>query len=205
MELIVVRHALPIRVVNTEGTPADPPLDEPGHHQAEAVAAWLADPEEGRIDALWCSPMLRARQTAAPIAAALGLSPRFDADLAEYDRHHHEYIPVEQLKAEKGERWEALLRGESEGWVDAAVFRQQVVSVMERIAGAHRGQRVVAVCHGGVINAIASEVLGLAPGPGFFLPDYTCLNRIMIASTGERSIKTINETSHLRGTGLLSR
>ena len=205
MELIVVRHALPIRIVNAEGTPADPPLDTLGHQQAAAVAAWLGEPAEGPIDALWCSPMQRACETATPVAIALGLTPIVDADLAEYDRHHHEYIPIEELKAENGERWQALLRGEQEGWIDPAEFRRQVRTVMARIASARRGQRVVAICHGGVVNAMVSEVLGLAPNPGFFMPDYTCITRIMIASSGERMIRSINETAHLRGTGLLSR
>ena len=37
---------------------------------------------------------------------------------------------------------------------------------------------------------------------GFFYPNYTSINRIAAARGGERSIVTLNETSHLRGTGL---
>ena len=203
MELIIVRHALPVRVENSDGTPADPKLDALGHRQAKAAAAWLADPAEGRIDAVWTSPMQRAVQTAGPIATALGLTPIVDADLAEYDRHHHEYIPVEELRAAKDERWEALVRGEWEGGINPADFHQQVIGVMERIIAAHRGQRVVVVCHGGVINAYTSAVLNMTPSPGFFYPQYTCINRFMAASSGERMLKGLNETAHLRGKDLL--
>ena len=202
MELIVVRHALPVRIENSEGTPADPQLDALGIRQADAVAAWLSDRAEGPIDALWSSPMRRAIQTAAPIAAALALTPIVDPDLAEYDRHHHEYIPVEELRAAKDERWDAIVRGEWEG-ASPAEFREQVVRVMERIIAGHRGQRVVVVCHGGVINAYATAVMSMAPSPGFFYPQYTCINRFLAASTGERMVQGLNEVAHLRGRNLL--
>ena len=44
--------------------------------------------------------------------------------------------------------------------------------------------------------------LGNAGERGFFYPNYTSINRVAAASSGERSVITINETSHLRGTGL---
>ena len=59
------------------------------------------------------------------------------------------------------------------------------------------------VCHGGVINIYLAAVLGpRSVRPGFFYPNYTSIHRVMAASTGQRSILTINETSHLRSTGL---
>ena len=63
VELIFVRHGRPEHVETTDGTPADPPLSEVGHAQAAAVAMWLA---EERIDAIYSSPMQRARQTSQP-------------------------------------------------------------------------------------------------------------------------------------------
>ena len=41
MELLLIRHGLPERVVNEDGTPADPPLSAKGRDQAERVARWL--------------------------------------------------------------------------------------------------------------------------------------------------------------------
>jgi probable phosphoglycerate mutase len=43
MELLLIRHALPVRVEGAEGTAADPDLSDLGHEQAKALAAWLAD------------------------------------------------------------------------------------------------------------------------------------------------------------------
>ena len=53
------------------------------------------------------------------------------------------------------------------------------------------------ICHGGVINTYAADVLGLG-GQMFFAPDYTSINRFMVASSGERSVLTLNDTGHLR-------
>src|SRR5690349_6156027 len=103
MELLLIRHALPVRIDEGPGAgPADPALAELGRAQAEAVAEWLADEE---VDAIWCSPMRRAQETAAPIAARLGLEVVVEDGIAEYDRESASYIPVEELKAANDPRW----------------------------------------------------------------------------------------------------
>ena len=203
MELIFVRHALPVRTVNEDGSAADPVLDELGHHQAREVAAWLADSAEGRIHAVIASPMRRAHQTAVPIAAALGLPISFDEDFAEYDRHAAEYIPVEELRKAKDDRWFELLEGRWGTGVEPVEFQARIVQATERVIAGHRGQRVVIVCHGGVINAYAASVADSSKIAGFFHPDYTSIHRFMAASSGERSVLRLNEVSHLRGKGLL--
>ena len=78
-----------------------------------------------------------------------------------------------------------------------------MLDAIEAIIDEHRGDRVAIVCHGGIINGYLSHVLGLGDVTrGFFYPNYTSINRVAAASSGERSIVTVNETSHLRGTGL---
>jgi probable phosphoglycerate mutase len=70
-----------------------------------------------------------------------------------------------------------------------------------RLAAAHPSQRVALVCHGGVINVAVSAVLGLGYGM-FFLPGYTSVSRVLVASSGERSVASLNETAHLRVAGV---
>jgi len=189
MELLLIRHALPVRIDegHVEG-PADPSLADVGHAQAAALATWLAEEE---IDAIWCSPMVRARQTASPLADQLGLTVTFEDGIAEYDRDAASYIPVEELKAAKDPRWYQVPEQPEH-------FRAVVVEAMERIVAAHTRQRVAVVCHGGVINAYAGHVLGIDE-PLFFLPTYTSISRVLAASSGERSIASLNEAAHLRG------
>ena len=189
MELLLIRHALPVRV--DEGSvdgPADPELSELGWGQAAALAEWLA---EEKVDALYSSPMRRAIETAAPVADRLGLQVVVEDGVAEYDRDAASYIPVEELKAAGDPRWHQVPEQPEH-------FRGVVVGAVERIVAAHPGETVAIVCHGGVVNAYAAHVLGL-DDVLFFLPHYTSISRVMAASSGERSIASLNEAAHLRG------
>ena len=199
MELLLIRHAIPIRR-EVEVGPADPELSEAGWQQAQLLADYLTTET---LDAIYASPMRRARQTATPLSERSGLDLRIIDDVAEYDRHSNEYIPVEELKAANDPRWKEMLDG---GWSVAEETEQEFVDRVcrgiESIVSTHQAAKVAVVCHGGVINAYLARVLGLGNQRGFFYPNYTSIHRIAAARSGERSIVTINETPHLRGTGL---
>ena len=199
MELLLIRHAVPVRREGTVG-PADPELSENGLRQAELLADYL---QSEKIDALYASPMKRALQTASPLSRSAGLAINVVENVAEYDRNSNEYIPVEELKATNDPRWKEMLAG---GWsVEEETeqeFVDRVVHGVEGIIAANQSAKVAIVCHGGVINAYIARILGLGNQRGFFYPNYTSIHRVAAARSGERSIVTINETSHLRGTGL---
>ncbi|MFM8353553.1 MAG: histidine phosphatase family protein [Gammaproteobacteria bacterium] len=192
MELILIRHGLPLRVENQDGQPADPALSDKGRVQALQMTEWML---RERVDRLYSSPMRRARETAEPLAAALALPVEIEPGAAEYDQHSDSYIPVEQLKAQDFERWQRLMRGEMEA--DFELFAERVIASLERIVVDNPGRRVAVTCHGGVINVWAAHVIGFLPR-FFFNPDYTSINRFMGARSGERSIITLNEAVHLR-------
>jgi len=199
MELLIIRHGLPIRRELTEGA-ADPELAPEGHEQAAHLARYL---ESEQIDAIYASPMARARETAAPLAALLQMEIAISPGVAEWDQNSPEYIPVEELKAANDPRWQAMLAGEWSSDESEEDFRARVLESIETIINDHKGQRVAVVCHGGIINGYLSHILGLGEfARGFFYPNYTSINRVAAASSGERSVVTVNETSHLRGTGL---
>jgi broad specificity phosphatase PhoE len=193
MELLLVRHARPLRVESVDG-PADPPLSPLGQRQAAALAAWLADPASGRIDAVYTSPLRRAAETAAPLADALRLDARPEPGLAEYDAEALAYIPIEELQAAGDPRWKELPP-------DIEGFQARVMDGVDRLCAAHATQRVVLVCHGGVINVIVSSVLGLGASM-LFLPGYTSVSRVLVASSGPRSLASLNELAHLRVAGV---
>lgn len=200
MELLLIRHALPVRREGADG-PADPELSEQGHAQAKLLAGYLAGEE---LDAIYASPLRRAMETAAPVAADRDLAVIVEDGVAEYDRLSDSYIPVEELKAAGDPRWKDLINGvaTSEAFESPAAFQAHVVEAVERLIDQHRGQRIAVVCHGGVINAYIAHILEYKDPTGFFYPNYTSINRIAAASSGERSVVTVNETSHLRGSGL---
>lgn len=190
MELIMIRHARPQRVEGASGG-ANPGLTDIGVRQAQAMASWLASEQ---IDALYSSPMLRARQTCDPLAAALGMEAVIDSGLREFDSGESEYIPIEEIRADKV-KWRA--------WLDSRVFEPAdefvngVTTAMAQIAAAHPSQRVAIVCHAGVINAYGADVLGL-DSPSFFNADYTSINRFFVSSAGDRGVGSLNDVGHLR-------
>ena len=199
MELLLIRHGLPVRRELDSGT-ADPELSEAGHAQARHLAEYLSSEV---LHAVYASPLRRAQQTAQPLAESQGVPIAIVDDVAEWDRHSNEYVPIEELKAANDPRWQAMLRGE---WTvheeSPDQFRARVVGAIERLVDEHGGERIAIVCHGGVINGYLSHILGLSNPQGFFYPNYTSIHRVAAARSGERSVVTINETSHLRRTGL---
>jgi len=196
MELLLVRHAQPVRV--DEGTvagSADPELSAAGRRQAERLAAWLAADAPA---VLLSSPLRRARETAAPVADALGLPVEIVDGLAEYDAAAGEYIPIEELRAAKDERWYATIEGRwaDVGGVDPHEFQAQVVPVVESVIARFPGRRVAVFTHGGVLNVYLAHVLGLDAAL-WFHPEYTSVSRVQAARSGQRSVATLNETAHL--------
>ena len=192
MELLLIRHGLPQRVENSDGTPADPSLSPNGLKQAAAMAAHLAD---AGIEHIVASPLRRAHETALPLARTTGLQIEVDGGVVEFDQQSALYIPLEELKQTDYDRWLELMQGGLEMAVDFEAFRKTVVAAIEAIIARHPGKRVAIVCHGGVINSWASHILK-TPAPFIFQPDYTSINRFLAARSGERNLVSLNETPH---------
>ncbi len=193
----MIRHALPVRIdapAHDDGTPADPGLSEEGRDQAERMASWW-----GRfgVDSVVSSPLARARETAASLAAAVGVAEvPTDDRLKEFDSHLPSYIPIEELRADPVRWQEAVdLWLSPEAEMERQAFREVVVAGIDALAAAAPGERMAVVCHGGVINAYLSTVLSL-PGTMFFEPSYTSVSRVFVAPT-HRMVISVNESSHL--------
>jgi 2,3-bisphosphoglycerate-dependent phosphoglycerate mutase len=77
--IIVVRHG---ETAEAGGTPGvDPPLSSDGEARAQTLARMFGDPRiRDHIDAIYVSPTIRSRSTAAPLAARLGLAPTVVAE-----------------------------------------------------------------------------------------------------------------------------
>ncbi len=201
MELVLVRHALPVRIDATpDGGPADPGLAEQGREQAERVVAALAGDE---VSAVYTSPARRACETAVPLATALGMEPGVEPGIAEFDSADSSYVPVEELKAAGDPRWELLARGDlySAG-VDPVAFRARVVAALHSVAARHPGGRAVLFTHAGALNAAAGDVLQREQAI-WFAPAYCSITRLAYARDGRRGLVSLNETGHVRD--LLSR
>jgi len=157
-DLLLVRHgqASHNQAGRWEGWGASP-LTPLGELQAEALAGWLAA-WPSTIDRLYVSPLLRARQTAEPIARTLGLAPRLHEGLREISFGQVSGLTQETFRQTMPEvyaRWQDrrnLTFQFPEGEQRLAFF-QRVGRALAEIIEDSGGQQVVVVSHGGAIRA----------------------------------------------------
>ena len=193
MELIIVRHALPESEKREDG-PADPPLTPLGLRQAEATANLLAT--EG-VDHVVTSTMQRAIQTGRPLADRLGLTPERLEGLKESDYRRSSYTPVEEMDADHEVIREFLddpLSMFADGY---EAFRDRITAALDAVVAANRGRTVAVFCHAMVVGVYLQTLLGLND-PFAVMADYCGITRVAAASTGIRSVRSYNETGHLR-------
>ena len=137
-------------------------LAEAGRAQAEAAAAAIARLRP-RPRALYVSPLERARETAAPIAAALGLRASVERGLNECD--FGAWTGKRLANLARRAEWRTVQHAPSgfrfpEG-ESFAEMQQRVWSALERLAARHRGQSVVCVSHADPIKAAVTFALGV--------------------------------------------
>ena len=191
MQLILVRHGRPHDP--TEAMPVNPPLHADGHAQARRVAERLS--AEG-IERIVSSPLVRARATAEPLAAALGLAIEEREDLAEVDGSGARYINLDKLRAEGGEAWRQFLEDPVTFLGgDAEQFRRRVIDGFRALIADSPGQTVVAFTHGLPINAVLSHILDL-PRITTFAPKFCSITRLIGRDLEGMTVLSINETGH---------
>ena len=201
--VILVRHGEsaaarpdePFALVDGHG---DPPLHENGQRQAVLVGERL---KSQRIDAIYVTTLQRTSQTAAPLAAALGLTPVVVADLREVHLGDWEggllrvkaaaNDPVyEQMHTEQ--RWEVIPNAEP-----LATFVERTQRGLRTIVDAHPGGRVVAVVHGGVIGCLLAHASG-ATSFAFNGSDNASISELVV--DGDRQVvRRFNDSAHLYG------
>ena len=180
MEIVFIRHGQPEWIregLNVE----NPPLTELGHAQAQAMANALA---AEAFDEVYASPLLRARQTAAPLFEALGREEQIAPWLEEIRDPSWHGTPQEKAQAAyeelKGrpahDRWEGLDGGESIREFTARIRGGADEFFAER--GMRRadhdlpiwsieqpGRRIALVAHAGTNSVSIAHLLGLQPTP----------------------------------------
>ena len=95
MELLLVRHGLPVRRELVDGA-ADPELSAAGHAQA---STWPRTCRREHLDAIYASPLRRAYQTAEPLAARHAPRRAGVRRRRRVGPDSNEYVPIEELKA----------------------------------------------------------------------------------------------------------
>lgn len=192
MQLLLVRHALPVR--NEHGEGSDPELSEGGWEQARRLPDALA---RFPISRLVSSPQRRAIQTAEPVAAARDLPVEIDDRLAEYDRDLPQYVPIEHVRTENPEEWARMAQGRLPSTVDEGAFRARVRAAIDDVVAAADPDDTVAIfSHGGVINVLLHEILGTARLLSFPI-DYVSVTRLLYSRSGQTTVVSVNGTDHV--------
>lgn len=205
-ELILVRHAQQRRSHDENSRPAGPRLSELGVVQARLTGEFLAQESTNGevIDAVYCSDLDRARQTAEIIAnLTTSAEPLIDRELREVEVYGSdpELSTSQRVSAcqefARTLQWHAFPGGES-----GAQVRGRMHAALERIATKHRDHRVVVVSHSGSICAVIAEMIG-ARRDMFYFAGHASVNRIF---HGDNRFIThsLNEVAHLRARGVLT-
>jgi 2,3-bisphosphoglycerate-dependent phosphoglycerate mutase len=194
-ELLLVRHGLPVSGVH------QPPLAPEGVDQARRLGTWLKAED---VDVMVVSPMRRARETADAVAGEMGRE--VDAvvdDLREWDTDlpPRAYTAVEEM-GPTDPRAIAIAEGRYEDFVpqlDIEAFRRRTTACLDELFERWPVGRLVAVCHGGTINAMVGGVLGI-PALFWLNPGYTSVTRLRRMPGGRVVVASVNETAHLFAT-----
>lgn len=141
---------------------ADIELDEVGHAQARAAALGLARLTPVRI---WCSDLSRARQTAAPLAEATGLTAEAVPALREYDVGKRTGLTFDAFEATFPDEYGAWLAGDESLTVPGAEttsdVRARIVPAMRACLDAlGSGETGIVVTHGAALRVGVAGLLG---------------------------------------------
>jgi broad specificity phosphatase PhoE len=138
---------------------ADPPLNETGQAESRALAASLADSGLKRV---YSSNLVRARETAEIVAAALGLDVRLDPRLREVDVGEWSGLTSAEVEAQFPDGYHRRYEGGT-GWENGERFEvmgARVVAAVLSIAAADANGRTLLVTHGGPLRALWTAVGG---------------------------------------------
>lgn len=132
------------------------PLDATGRAQALELAERAS---EHGFSALWCSPLLRARETAEVVAAGIGLEPREDARLMETNAGAWTDLLFSEVEAKSPELLAKFLAGDPDfAFPGGESFAEQEARVAAALADVEAGALpALVVCHGMVIRAALSS------------------------------------------------
>ena len=163
MRILLLRHA------ETQGNRArrfqggrDSPLSAAGREHAAAAARLLA---ASPLAAVWTSPLGRARETAAIIAAPHGLPVREAEAFKEMGLGVWEGLTREEVRARFPESLEAWAETPHEaawpGVEPLVAVRARALAGLAALQQAHAGQTVCLVSHGVTCRVLILEALGL--------------------------------------------
>lgn len=200
--LYLVRHgatdnnnAKPPRL---QGRRSDPGLSQRGLEQAARTGHWLLG--QG-IEAVFASPLLRARQTAEEIARPSGLPVSVVDGLIEVDVGLWEGMSWEDIEARDPQAFRLFMTDAS---IHPYLGGENLTMVLDRAAPtftelmqSNVGRRIAVVSHNVVNRAYLTQLLGMPLNRYRSIPQENCGVNLIRYAAGVAKIVTINAVGHL--------
>lgn len=169
-------------------------LADTGRTQAQAAADRIAG--LAKVDAIYASPLERARETAAPIGKALGQKVHIDRGLLECD--FGDWTGAELKALMKLPEWTTVQRSPStfrfpngESFLE---MQTRIVSTLDRLRAAHPGGVIVCVSHADPIKAAVAHAMGTHIDLFQRIVISTCSISAIAYSVGGPIVLTVNST-----------
>jgi broad specificity phosphatase PhoE len=161
--IVLVRHGETVwHAENRYAGSSDVALTRRGLEQAELLAARA---KGAGLSALWCSPLARARDTAAAVARTTGLQPRVDARLRELDFGEGEGSTIAEMQRRFPDRVAAFradpVASHLPGGEDPRAAAERGATCIRELALTHPGGRVLVVTHTTLLRLVLCQLLGL--------------------------------------------
>lgn len=193
--VLLVRHGLtPTTGKLLPGRAAGLHLSEEGRAQAERVAERIAQLKI--VDAIYASPLERARETAAPIAAARKMRVKVDKGLLECD--FGDWTGGELKALMKLPEWNTVQRAPSTftfpGGESFTAMQARIVGTIDRLRAEHPGGVVVCVSHADPIKAAVAHALGTHIDLFQRIVISTCSVTAIAYGMGAPIVLTVNST-----------
>ncbi|NMO90520.1 histidine phosphatase family protein [Actinomycetospora sp. TBRC 11914] len=200
--VLLLRHGQsPLSVDRRYSGRGNPPLTEVGQSQAAAAAASVGARYPGAA-AVVSSPLDRARSTAGPVAAALGVAVEVDEGFTETDFGGWEGLTFSEAAERDPDVHRAWLADSSVPPPGGESFEEvgaRVAAALRGLLERHAGTTVVLVSHVTPIKTILRFALDAGPALLYRLHlDLACLSVVDFWDDGGASVRLVNDTSYLR-------
>ncbi|MFH1303545.1 MAG: histidine phosphatase family protein [Planctomycetota bacterium] len=202
--LLLIRHgATPPneqRPYILQGCGINPSLSESGQKQARALSDFLA--RNSVLQHVYCSPMIRARETALAVCEPFGLIPQEIAEIHECDVGRWEGKSWDIIMQESPEAYRAFMDEPSQNRYEGGESYSDVLNrsepAIQNVLERHPGETIAIVAHNVVNRVYLAKLMGLEIGRAKEITQTNTGINIIRHKQGETRLVTMNAIFHLK-------